>query len=97
MTAESSADVRAQILELVGRFERIRAASRPSFVPGESMVRYAGRVFGASELQLATEAVLDFWLTDGRFTELRGGLGVGDEVITEQRDAKRPEKFLGIF
>ncbi len=38
-------------------------------MPGESPVRYAGRVFDAEELQMAVEASLDFWLTAGRFTE----------------------------
>ena len=39
------------------------------FVPGESTVRYAGRVFGPPELRNAADAVLDFWLTAGRFSE----------------------------
>jgi hypothetical protein len=36
-------------------------------------------------------------VTDGRFTEVQGGLALGDSIITEQKDAKRPEKFLGLF
>jgi HlyD family secretion protein len=43
------------------------------------------------------EKVVDVGITDGRFTELKGGVDVGGEVVTEQRDAKRPEKFLGLF
>lgn len=43
------------------------------------------------------EKVVDVGITDGRFTEIRTGLTVGSDVVTEQRDAKRPEKFLGIF
>jgi CDP-6-deoxy-D-xylo-4-hexulose-3-dehydrase len=39
------------------------------FRPGQSTVRYAGRVFGPEELRNATDAVLDFWLTGGRFAE----------------------------
>ncbi len=61
-------DLRGRILELVGEYEIRRAGAR-HFVPGESVVRYAGRVFGPEELRFATEAVLDFWLTAGRFTE----------------------------
>jgi CDP-4-dehydro-6-deoxyglucose reductase, E1 len=60
--------LREEILERVVRFGRARAEQQP-FVPGETIVRYAGRVFGAEELALATEAVLDFWLTAGRFAE----------------------------
>jgi len=61
-------DLRRQIAELVAEYHRAAFAPRP-FAPGESPVRYAGRVFDAEELQLAVEASLDFWLTAGRFTE----------------------------
>jgi len=60
--------LRTEILAKVAAFERARAKNK-HFVPGESMVHYAGRVFGPEELCLATDAVLDFWLTAGRFTE----------------------------
>jgi HlyD family secretion protein len=43
------------------------------------------------------EKVVDVGITDGRFTEVKGGLVLGADVVTEQRDAKRPEKFLGLF
>jgi len=39
------------------------------FVPGKSKVNYAGRVFDQQELVNAVEASLDFWLTEGRFSE----------------------------
>ena len=61
-------ELRRQIASLVAEYHQAAFASRP-FVPGESPVRYAGRVFDAEELQLAVEASLDFWLTAGRFTE----------------------------
>ncbi|MGA2253949.1 MAG: lipopolysaccharide biosynthesis protein RfbH [Thermoguttaceae bacterium] len=61
-------DLRREILALVAEYYQAAFAPRP-FVPGESSVRYAGRVFDAEELQLAVEASLDFWLTAGRFTE----------------------------
>ena len=64
----SSEELRRQISELVAEYHRAAFAPRP-FVPGESPVRYASRVFDAEELQMAVEASLDFWLTAGRFTE----------------------------
>jgi CDP-6-deoxy-D-xylo-4-hexulose-3-dehydrase len=64
----SSDELRRQIGNLVAEYHRTAFAPRP-FVPGESPVRYASRVFDAEELQLAVEASLDFWLTAGRFTE----------------------------
>lgn len=39
------------------------------FEPGKSRVNYAGRVFNQQELINAVEASLDFWLTEGRFSE----------------------------
>jgi len=61
-------EIRDEILRLVEEYETTRAAGR-RFVPGESTVRYAGRVFGPPEMMKATEAVLDFWLTAGRYHE----------------------------
>ena len=40
-----------------------------SFTPGKSRVNYAGRVFDEKEICNAVEASLDFWLTEGRFSE----------------------------
>ncbi len=60
--------IRREILAQVRRYHDKAFAPRP-FVPGETPVRYAGRVFDAEELELAVEASLDFWLTAGRFTE----------------------------
>ena len=40
-------------------------AARPPFVPGQSTVPYAGRVFTEDEVAAAVGATLDFWLTLG--------------------------------
>jgi CDP-6-deoxy-D-xylo-4-hexulose-3-dehydrase len=78
-------EIRARILDLVEEYQRIREDRAP-FVPGQSPVRYAGRVFGPPELRNAADAVLDFWLTAGRFTEefegrLSDYLGVSDVLM----------------
>ncbi len=39
------------------------------FVAGETNIPVTGKVFGYEELQAATKASLDFWLTSGPFTE----------------------------
>ena len=39
------------------------------FVPGETPVHYAGRVFDEQEMLNLTDAMLEFWLTAGRFTK----------------------------
>jgi len=60
--------LRTQILELVQQYHA--AAFPPAeFVPGQTPIPYAGRVFDHHELQHAVEASLDFWLTTGRFAE----------------------------
>ena len=64
MTAETK--LRRQILDLVARYAEAHHGPQP-FVPGDSPVRYAGRVYGAEELQSLVDASLDFWLTTGRF------------------------------
>jgi CDP-4-dehydro-6-deoxyglucose reductase, E1 len=61
-------ELRCQIMGLVAEYHQAAFSPRP-FVPGESPVRYAGRVFDAEEMQMAVEASLDFWLTAGRFSE----------------------------
>ena len=43
-------------------------SSKP-FVPGETNIPVTGKVFGQEELKSATQAVLDFWLTSGPYTE----------------------------
>ncbi len=40
------------------------------FVPGETSIPVSGKVFDAEEMLSATEAVLDGWWTEGRFTAL---------------------------
>src|SRR5664279_3386283 len=85
MSDSKAQEIRAQILDLVEEYQRLRG-ERAAFVAGESMVRYAGRVFGPPELRNATDAVLDFWLTSGRFTEEFEGrlgefLGVSDVML----------------
>jgi CDP-4-dehydro-6-deoxyglucose reductase, E1 len=57
---------RREILRLVTEYYGEAFAPEP-FVPGQSVVHYGGRVFDAEELTAGVEAVLDFWLTAGRF------------------------------
>ncbi|WP_246852266.1 lipopolysaccharide biosynthesis protein RfbH [Patulibacter sp. SYSU D01012] len=62
------AELRAQIAALVGQYHAAAFPSEP-FVPGETPIRYAGRVFDEHELRALTDATLDFWLTTGRFAD----------------------------
>ncbi len=53
-----------QILQLVRKYYGVRHQGK-AFVPGQSKVPYAGRVFDEEELVAGVEAILDFWLTLG--------------------------------
>jgi len=74
------------------------ASAAPRAVFGTELKPGQGRVYlpraGGNEAQ---ETVVEIGITDGRFTHVKSGLAVGAEVITEQRDAKRADKFMGIF
>jgi CDP-6-deoxy-D-xylo-4-hexulose-3-dehydrase len=68
MTDQTAQQLRQQITELVGRYAELELAA-PGFVPGPHAVPPSGKVIGAPELQAMTEAVLDGWLTTGRFNQ----------------------------
>jgi CDP-6-deoxy-D-xylo-4-hexulose-3-dehydrase len=69
----SPTELKSEILRLTREFSRLtHAANRPGadpahapFVPGETTVPYAGRVFDEDEVEAAVSATLDFWLTLG--------------------------------
>jgi CDP-6-deoxy-D-xylo-4-hexulose-3-dehydrase len=60
--------LRPVILEQVRQFYAEEHAQRP-FVPGETPVPVAGRVFDEEDLAYLVDAALDFWLTTGRFAK----------------------------
>ncbi|MGE4565293.1 MAG: DegT/DnrJ/EryC1/StrS family aminotransferase, partial [Victivallaceae bacterium] len=62
--------LRQEILDRVKEYYRIthQPAQDATFVPGESQVNYAGRVFDESEMVNLVDSSLEFWLTYGRFS-----------------------------
>jgi len=60
--------LRKEIIEKTIQYYEARFAQN-EFIPGKSRVNYAGRVFNEKELCNAVEASLDFWLTEGRYSE----------------------------
>jgi CDP-6-deoxy-D-xylo-4-hexulose-3-dehydrase len=68
LEAKRGEALRQQILDQVAEYYR-QAHADQEFVPGESRVHYAGRVYDEKELVTAVDAVLDFWLTVGPRTE----------------------------
>jgi HlyD family secretion protein len=74
------------------------SSAPPPPVFGTELRTGQGRVYvPGARTEDAVETIVDLGVSDGRFTEIRAGLLLGAEIVTEQRDAKRPEKFLGIF
>jgi CDP-4-dehydro-6-deoxyglucose reductase, E1 len=61
-------ELREEIFQKVREIYRLRQGSA-RFVPGETYVNYAGRVFDDDEMVTLVDSALDFWLTAGRFTE----------------------------
>jgi CDP-6-deoxy-D-xylo-4-hexulose-3-dehydrase len=66
-------ELKEEILRLTREYSRLaHAAQRPGadtsrapFIPGETIVPYAGRVFTEDEVEAAVSSSLDFWLTLG--------------------------------
>jgi len=59
------------ILDHVARYYKTvhRPNQESQFVPGESRVPYAGRVYDEKEMINLVDSALEFWLTTGRYTE----------------------------
>jgi len=81
----NKSELREQILQLVEQYGALEEQAAP-FEAGSSVVPPSGKVIGRSELKLMADAVLDGWLTTGRFNEqfekqLAGYLGV-EHVLT---------------
>jgi CDP-6-deoxy-D-xylo-4-hexulose-3-dehydrase len=60
--------IRKEIRRLVKEYYKVNFKNN-KFVKGQNRVNYAGRVFNEKEIQNLVDSALDFWLTEGRFTE----------------------------
>lgn len=66
---KTEAEARQEILALVAAYaERFREKKKP-FQPGDR-ISYASRVYDRKEMVNAADAVLEFWLTSGRYSDL---------------------------
>lgn len=68
MTESRASALRLQIQELVREYYEA-AFPEAEFVPGETSISYAGRVFDEREIVNLVDSGLDFWLTTGRFAD----------------------------
>jgi CDP-6-deoxy-D-xylo-4-hexulose-3-dehydrase len=65
----SDADaLKREIFEKIAEFYRLEHCKQ-SFIPGRTKIHYAGRVYDHREMIAMVDAVLEFWLTMGRYAE----------------------------
>lgn len=62
-TSDTRIEIFTRVKEL---FDQIQPEP---FIPGETPIPYAGRIYDEKELISLVDASLDFWLTHGRYTE----------------------------
>jgi len=79
-------EIRKEIFERVSELYQLRK-SREQFIPGETRISYAGRVYDEREMISLVDASLDFWLTTGRYAkqfedELASFIGVRYCLLT---------------
>lgn len=67
-TWNNEAEAREQIKEMVAQYYHEFKEKKEEFKPGDR-ISYASRVFDEKEMQVLTDATLDFWLTTGRFSD----------------------------
>ncbi|MEN8905591.1 MAG: lipopolysaccharide biosynthesis protein RfbH [Clostridiales bacterium] len=68
MNMQNIDQIRKEIIEKTTSYYNAKFLDK-KFIPGKSKVNYAGRVFDEKEIINAVEASLDFWLTEGRYSE----------------------------
>jgi len=83
---DKAASLRSKILEMVKEYSSEAFKAR-EFIPGESWIPYAARVFDEEEVVHLVDSSLDFWLTAGRYAarfeeEFARFFGVQNAVLT---------------
>lgn len=68
MSWTNETEARAQIKEMVAQYYYDFKQKNKMFKEGDR-ISYASRVFDEKEMQALTDAMLDFWLTTGRFAD----------------------------
>ena len=91
--------LREQILALTKEYGELLSQENKGFIPGESRVPYAGRVFDSEEVTALIDSSLDFWLTHGRYsrqfeTELAKKLNVRNAYFVNSGSSANLLAFL---
>ncbi len=61
-------EIRKEIFDKVKQLYELRK-NQEKFIPGETRINYAGRMYDEKEMISLVDASLDFWLTSGRFAQ----------------------------
>ncbi len=108
---KSPSEIKAQILQLTREYSAaMHQVNRPgyegssaerTFVPGETTVPYAGRVFDENEVEAAVSSTLDFWLTLGPEgeafeKELSQFLGVKNSILVNSGSSANLVAFAAL-
>lgn len=78
--------LKKEIFDLVARYYA-ETHKHKTFVPSETYIPYAGRLYDEKEMMSLVDSALDFWLTEGRFAkqfeeEFAKFLGVKNCILT---------------
>lgn len=104
----TAAELKAEILRLTREYSALaHRANRPgseaatAFIPGQTTVPYAGRVFTEDEVEAAVSSTLDFWLTLGPEgaafeKELAGLLGVRHSLLVNSGSSANLVAFAAL-
>lgn len=66
---QTEKQLRHRILSDIGKYWEI-AHKKAGFVPGETVISYAARVYDAQDMMNMADSLLDFWLTLGPYNEM---------------------------
>jgi len=61
--------LRNEIFQKVKELYLLRKEEQNDFIPGDSYIPYAGRVYDEKEIISLVDSALDFWLTAGRYAD----------------------------
>ncbi len=61
--------IKRGIFKSIRKYYKLSFAKK-EFIPGKTYIPIAAKVFDEREMIALSEAVLDFWLTEGRFAKL---------------------------
>ena len=65
---KQSIALKNKILSLVKEYYKL-SSSKDKFVPGKSYIHYGGRYYDEKEMMNLVDSSLDFWLTQGHWTQ----------------------------